>query len=91
MRSDSFYLDEDPDTGEKKPAGWAFLTDEGWKEADGVDGEDAEESEEESAFTAEDASSEEESDSSAEFDELDSEDDDDVRWLRAGGAAACRR
>ena len=125
VRSDTFYLDEDPETGasgprdasagiyaacvvayhspirllarprltlarhagEKKPAGWSFLTDEGWKEADGVDGEDAEASSEESAFTVESEESDEDSDSSAEFDELEDEDDDDVS--RGGAALRC--
>jgi hypothetical protein len=36
----SFTAAADPDTGEKKPAGWTFLTDEGWR---GLGGEEDEE------------------------------------------------
>jgi hypothetical protein len=51
VRKPDFYLSEDEETHEKKPCGWEFLTDEGWRKLQGgEDGEDEEEEEEESDF-----------------------------------------
>ena len=53
MRKPDFYLSEDEETGEKKPAGWGFLTDDGWRRLQGSDGEDDDEEEEGSDFAEE--------------------------------------
>jgi hypothetical protein len=51
VRKPDFYLSEDEETGEKKPSGWTFLTDEGWRKMQGGEGEEEEEEgEEESDF-----------------------------------------
>ena len=53
VRKPDFYLSEDEETGEKKPAGWGFLTDDGWRRLQGSDGEDDDEEEEGSDFAEE--------------------------------------
>ena len=36
VRADNFYLSDDEEDGGKKPVGWGFLTDEGWKKIEGA-------------------------------------------------------
>jgi nucleosome binding factor SPN SPT16 subunit len=85
IRTDEFYLSHDPDTGERKPVGWAFLTDAGWKEAGGGGDEEESESEEESAYEGESSEEDEDDDDDdSEFEDLVDDDDALVRgglWL----------
>lgn len=53
VRKPDFYLSEDEETGEKKPVGWGFLTDEGWRRLQGSDAEDDDDEEEGSDFEGE--------------------------------------
>ena len=73
-----FHYNADPDTGEKKPAGWTFLTDEGWRGMGGDEDEDEEdESEEESEFEAESEEDDDDDDDEDEdFDDLVDEDEE---------------
>lgn len=79
VRKPDFYLSEDEETGEKKPSGWTFLTDEGWRKMQGGEGEEEEEEgEEESDFEDDMDDEEEDDDDEDDFsDVVDDEDDDD--------------
>jgi nucleosome binding factor SPN SPT16 subunit len=67
-----FYLDVDPETGEKKDPGWLFLSQE--------DPGGEEEEEDESSYSEESEESESESDSDEDSDEYEDESDDDSEY-----------
>jgi hypothetical protein len=49
VRKPDFYESEDEETGAKKPCGWQFLTDEGWRKGQDDDDEEDGKSQKQSA------------------------------------------